>query len=107
MDTTQTTKTPAMSDTSILAFAQDAADTLQAVCDAEKAPLISGYVLVAFTNKGDTSRLYINGKSSHITDSLCSIIEQTDYGWQIFNNVMAEMERRINRKRQQSNNPKN
>lgn len=92
----ETTKTPAMPDMSIIGYAKDAADTLKAVCDAEKAPLTSGYILIATTDKGDRSLSAYYGKLSHLVDGICNAIQQTEQGWQIFSKVMDELERRSN-----------
>jgi len=83
-------------------FAQDAAENLQMVCDAQKAPLTSGYVLVAFDNKGDTTMTAITGKMTHIVDALCNAIEKTDHGAQVFDALMDELEKRVTARKREN-----
>lgn len=108
---TDTTKTPLGIDTSFVAFAHDAAENLSAVIDAEK-PQTSGYLLLAYTDKGDDVHAAFHAKVGHLVKAICDTLEKDRTMWQLFEKVMDELERRMEAKGHtstdtKSNNPIN
>lgn len=95
-DTTQETITaPKVPGMSIHDFAADAAENMDKVIDGDRPPCTSGYILLAFEDKGDTFTLKSYGKASHMANAMANAIMYSKHGGQILDKTLDELERRL------------
>lgn len=85
-------KVPGMS---IHDFAADAADLMDKAINGEKPPCTSGYILLAFADKGDTITLKSYGKAIHMVNAMANAIQYSQNGGQILDKTIDELERRL------------
>lgn len=96
-DNTDNNKNTLGIDTSLVAFAKDAADNLNIIFHAEQ-PLTSGYYLLAYSDNGKRKMTALHGKASHLVEAICDALEQDRDTWQLFDEVLQEFERRLKAK---------
>ena len=94
-NTNETITAPKVPGMSIHDFAADAAENMDKAIAGEKPPCTSGYILLAFADKGDTITLKTYGKAIHMANAMANAIQYTKNGGQILDKTLDELERRL------------
>lgn len=89
-DTITAPKLPGMS---IHDFAADAAENMDKAIAGEKPPCTSGYILLAFADKGDTITIKTYGEVIHMANAIANAVLYNKNSEQIFDKALDEMER--------------